>query len=110
MSTLADQAAGFRADARDRVPGRLAELIEDRVARLLGVGDRRLPDDLTEAEQVVIDLTEQFLVDVHGITDPGFARLSEHYAAEEQVAIVFHLALVDGFTKLAAVGLEAVGT
>ena len=109
MSTLADEAARFRADARSRVPGRVAELIDCRVTRLLGVDpDAYLPDDLTEAERVVIDVAEQFLVDVHGLTDSGFARLSEHYTPAEQVAIVFHLALVDGFTKLDSVGLEVV--
>jgi hypothetical protein len=110
VSTLADQAARFRADARSRVPGRLADLVEARVSRLLGVGDHTLPDDLTDAERVVIDVAEQFLVDVHGLTDAQFARLSDHYTPAEQVAIVFHLALVDGFTKLDAVGLEAVGS
>jgi hypothetical protein len=109
VSTLADQAARFRADARARVPGRLAELVEARVRGLLGVGDTPLADDLTDAERVVIDVAEQFLVDVHGLTDAQFGRLSEHYSPAEQVAIVFHLALVDGFTKLDAVGLEPVG-
>ena len=109
MSTLAAEAARFRADARSRVPGRLADLIDARVTRLLGVDPEAcLPDDLTEAERVVVDVAEQFLVDVHGLTDAAFARLSDHYTAAEQVAIVFHLALADGFTKLDAVGLEVV--
>ena len=108
---LLDQASDLRRDAAERVPGRLAELIDRRVAQLLRLdSDANPPGDaaadaageepLDDAEQVVIDLVEQFLIDVHGITDAGFARLNEHYTSEEQVAIMFHLALADGFAKL----------
>ncbi len=99
---LLEQATRLRRDAANRTPGRLAELIDARVAQLVGTaaaGDR-LPDDLSPGEQTVIDLVEQFLVDVHGITDTQFARLGDHYTNAEQVAVMFHLALADGFTKL----------
>lgn len=105
MSALTDQAERLRADTRLRVPGRLDELIEARVAQLLGApgAGAGLPDDLTPAETVAIEVAEQFVVDVHGITDERFARLGEHFSPAEQVAIVFHLALTDGFTKLRVV-------
>ncbi|BAN03745.1 carboxymuconolactone decarboxylase family protein [Ilumatobacter coccineus] len=99
---LLEQADELRRDAAGRTPGRLAELIDTRVAQLVGTAAAgvRLPDDVSPAEQCVIDIVEQFLVDVHGITDRQFARLSDHYAHDEQVAIMFHLALADGFAKL----------
>jgi hypothetical protein len=99
---LLEQARDLRRDAARRCPGRVAELVDVRVAQLVGTAPAgtRLPDDLTAGEQTVIDVVEQFLVDVHGITDGQFARLSDHYRHDEQVAILFHLALVDGFTKL----------
>lgn len=99
---LLEQADALRRDAAGRTPGRLAELIDTRVAQLVGVAAPgvRLPDDLTAAEQCVIDIVEQFLVDVHGITDRQFAGLSDHFSHSEQMAIMFHLALADGFAKL----------
>lgn len=76
-------------------------LIDARVRSLLGVEDvSTLPADLTEAERVAVDIAEQFVVDVHGISDEQFCRLGEHFSPAEQVAIMFHLACVDGFGKL----------
>lgn len=97
---LLDQALEFRRDASQRVPGRLAEIIDGRL------GEGSVPDDLDEAERVVLDLAEQFVLDAHAITDARFARLSEFYTPADQVAILFHLALADGFTKLARVQPE----
>ncbi len=100
-STLLEQAAAFRARSADAVPGRLAQLLSDRVARLHGDAEApRPPDDLTEAERVVLDVAEQFVVDVHGITDDSFSRLRAHLADDEIVAVMFHLACLDGFGKL----------
>lgn len=101
---LLDQAARLRRDAITATPGRVAHIVDARIARLLQLPDAPdLPDDLTEAEQVVVDITEQFLIDVHGISDAQFARLGEHYSNEEQIAIMFHLAFADGFSKLSKV-------
>ena len=101
-TTLLQQATEFRRDASERVPGRLASLIELRVRQLLGleVVGAAFPDDLTDAERLVIDITEQFVIDVHGITDERFFALSAFFSPGEQVAILFHLALTDGFAKL----------
>ena len=105
---LLDQATSLRRDAADTTPGRVSELIDRRVAQLLQLpGAVGLPDDLDEAEQLVVDLTEQFLIDVHGITDAQFAALSEHYSNEDQVAIMFHLAFADGFGKLSKVHADS---
>lgn len=99
---LLEQANTLRRDAADSVPGRLAVLIETRVGQLVGNSSPTagLPDDLSPGELLVLDVVEQFLIDVHGITDERFARLTEHYSPDEQVSIMFHLALVDGFAKL----------
>ena len=49
--------------------------------------------------QAVLAVTEQFLLDAHAIDDSMIGALSQHYAPADLVAIMFHLALVDGFTK-----------
>lgn len=99
--SLVDAAASFRERSEAAVPGRLGQLLTDRVARLHGDGDAAMPPaDLTDAERVVLDVAEQFVVDVHGLTDAGFARLREHLDDGEIVAIMFHLACLDGFGKL----------
>ncbi len=105
--TLVELADRLRAATVDRVPGRVASLIELRVCQLLGVdageGDstvERLPSDLDDGERVVIDVTEQFIVDVHGLSDEQLAALDAYYSHADIVAIMFHLALVDGFSKL----------
>lgn len=102
IPTLTDLADRLRAETVDRVPGRLAQLIQLRVDQLLGVsGDGAgLPSDLDESERAVINVTEQFIVDVHGLSDEQLAALGAHYSHADVVAIMFHLALVDGFTKL----------
>jgi hypothetical protein len=107
--TLSEASLRLRADTVDRVPGRLATLIETRVRQLLGLAVQAgLPDDLTPAERVVIDVTEQFVVDVHGLTDEQFGALGEFYGNADQIAIMFHLALVEGFGKLEKLDLERI--
>ncbi|MEL6893589.1 MAG: hypothetical protein AAFP84_18500 [Actinomycetota bacterium] len=102
--TLLDDAHSFREQSAASVPGRLASLLEDRVRRLHGDADAsRPPDDLTAAERAVIEVAEQFVVDVHGLTDDGFERLREYFRDDEIVAVMFHLACLDGFGKLDAV-------
>lgn len=106
--TLVEAAAAFRDRSAGAVPGRLAALLADRVARLHGDPDAPLPPaDLTDAERVVLDVAEQFVVDVHGLTDPAFARLRDHLGDDEIVAIMFHLACLDGFGKLDSVAAPA---
>ncbi len=103
-TTLLADATNFRRRAADAVPGRLAGLLADRTARLYGDASAPMPpDDLTEAERVVLDVAEQFVVDVHGLTDESFDRLRRHLGDDEIVAIMFHLACLDGFGKLDAV-------
>ncbi|MEX0846256.1 MAG: hypothetical protein WD023_00620, partial [Ilumatobacteraceae bacterium] len=97
---LAEQIEAMRLEAVSVTPGRTGELISRRAQQMItGVGSSADLGPLTAAEQVVVAITEQFLLDAHGIDDAMVAALGEHYTAAEQVAIMFHLALADGFTK-----------
>ncbi len=92
------------ADAALAAPGRTAAVVSARVEQLItGHGSLAGFGTLTDAEQVVVVLAEQFLVDAHGIDDALMAAFGGHYSHEEQVAILFHLAMADGFTKFARV-------
>ena len=67
--------------------------------RISGTGSIDDAGPLDAAEQAVVALTEQFLIDAHGIDDALVARLAEHYTPAELIAIMFQLAFADGFTK-----------
>jgi len=108
---LAPFVAALQSRALEAAPGRCAELISMRVGQILhlpssdtalevAVGEWYASPDLTDAEKVVLEITEQFLVDVHGVTDEMFAKLKEHFTTPEILAILFHVALCDGFGKL----------
>ena len=49
-------------------------------------------------------VAEQFVIDVHGVTDEQFATLKAHYDEPQIVAMLFHMALADGLGKLEKVG------
>jgi alkylhydroperoxidase family enzyme len=101
---LAGRVRALRDEARSRAPGRTADLVTARVASLVqGTGSLEPFGELTEGERAVVALAEQFLVDAHGIDDAMVAALSPHYTPDEQLAILFHLTLADGFTKFAHV-------
>lgn len=100
MSELDDDVTRLRAEAAACVPGRVAELIEQRVLQLHGLDAAQLPSDLAAGERVALDVAEQFVVDVHGLTDAQVAAMSGYFSDAERLAIMFHLSLVDGFAKL----------
>ena len=101
---LGGQVDDLRADAAGSAPGRTAALITARVEQLVaGEGSLAPFGPLTPAEQVVVDITDQFLLDAHGIDDGLMASLGQHYTAAEQVGLLFHLALADGFAKFGRV-------
>jgi hypothetical protein len=98
--SLATMVDDLRERADAGAPGRTAALVTERVRQLVtGRGSMDSFGTLEPAEQSVLEVTEQFLADAHGIDDSLMARLGEHYTPSEQVAIMFHLALADGFTK-----------
>lgn len=97
---LAGQIEGMRREAALATPGRTGELISLRAQQMVtGVGSSNDLGPLTDAEQLVVALAEQFLLDAHGIDDSMVAALGQYFTPAEQVAIMFHLALADGFTK-----------
>lgn len=101
---LGQQVDTLRAEATSTAPGRTAALITARVEQLVtGAGSLAAFGSLTAAEQVVVDITDQFLLDAHGIDDALMASLGRHYSPAEQVGMLFHLALADGFTKFGRV-------
>lgn len=101
---LGQQVDELRADAAATAPGRTAALISARVNQLVaGTGSIEPFGALTPAEQAVVDVTDQFLLDAHGIDDAMMGALAAHYTPSEQVGLLFHLALADGFTKFTKV-------
>lgn len=80
-------------------PGRTAEVISSAIRGALGL-PRVDVDELTAAESTVHMIAEQFVIDVHGVTDQQFAALKQHYAEPEIVAMLFRMALADGLGKL----------
>ena len=70
---------------------------------IAGTGSLEPFGELSAAEQVVVEVTDRFLFDAHAIDDTLFAELGEHYTPAEQVGLLFHLALTDGFTRMARV-------
>lgn len=101
---LGEQVEGLRAEAAAVAPGRTAELISARAAQMIaGAGSLEQFGELSPAEQVVVEVTDRFLFDAHAIDDTLFAELGEHYTPAEQVGLLFHLALTDGFTRMARV-------
>ena len=103
-SPLGGQADALRAEAAAGTPGRTASIINARVDQLMsGEGSLASFGALSPAEQAVVDVTDQFLLDAHSISDSMVASLGEHYSSTEQVSLLFHLAMADGFTKFARV-------
>jgi hypothetical protein len=101
---LGGQVEGLRTDAAATAPGRTAQLITARVEQLVsGEGSLASFGPLTPGEQTVVDIADQFLLDAHGIDDALMASLGQHYTAAEQVGLLFHLALADGFAKFGRV-------
>jgi len=97
---LAGQIEAMRREAALATPGRTGELISLRAQQMVtGVGSSNDLGPLTDAEQLVVAIAEQFLLDAHGIDDGMVAALGQYFTPAEQVAIMFHLALADGFTK-----------
>ncbi len=108
---LADKVEAITAKAAERMPGRLEQLFSTRVAQLHGttvtadtalaaeVGRWPTASSITAGESAAIDLLERFLLDIRSVDAATFATLHEHYDDDEIAAIMFRLALLDGFSK-----------
>ena len=100
---LLRRAGDLRSSAVEALDPGVAAAVERRNRELVGVPVRdgvAEPVVADDALAVVLDVAEQFVLDVHGITDERFARLSDHFDHAQVVALMFHMALVDGFAKL----------
>lgn len=101
-SPLGEQVAELCSDAAAAAPGRTALIITARVEQLIcGRGSLTAFEPLSPAEAVVMEVTDRFLADAHAIDDDLMHELSQHYSPDEQVGLLFHLAMADGFTRLA---------
>ncbi len=88
-------------------PGRTAQLIKACSRSLLGLAHDRVDyATLDTAERLVVDIAEQFVLDVHSVTDEQFAALREHYETPEILAMLFEMALNDGFNKMEKVSID----
>ena len=89
---------------KDRVvaacPGRTGEVIDSAVRGCLGLSHAASLGDLAPGEAIVHEIAEQFVLDVHGVTDAQFDRLKEHFSQADIVALLFRMALADGLGKL----------
>jgi len=54
----------------------------------------------TDAERAVLAVAEQFVIDVHGVSDADFARLADHLSPPECVGFTVALGLFDGASRL----------
>lgn len=91
------QVLGDRAGAALRSPQAAGALDEALVAAL----DRWWSDPAVDApRRTALAVTEQFAVDVHGVSDERFAELRDHLGASGAVGFCFALALFDGQSRL----------
>jgi len=97
--TLQPKLAVLEQRVADACPGRTGAIIDGAIRGVLGLPHDRV-SELDVAESVVHDIAEQFVLDVHGVTDPQFARLKDHFAEPDIVAMLFRMALADGLGKL----------
>lgn len=114
VADLQTHLAPFLADLRTKAtaacPGRTAALIVSCTRKLLSLPTQNpLPADLTDAERMVVDMAEQFVLDVHSVSDEQFAGLRAHYQTPEILAMLFEMALNDGINKLEKVSLAGHG-
>jgi hypothetical protein len=107
LSTLADPTE-LRRMAAAACPGRTAALVEARVAQVLSA-PTSVDDDIaivartragtTPAEEVLLDVVEVFVADVHAVTDEMFDTLRPWFTEPEIVALLMHAGLCDGFGR-----------
>lgn len=104
---LSPYVESLRSKAVAACPGRTADLIRCCTRSLLGLPGETLDyASLEPAERLVVDIAEQFVLDVHSVTDEQFAALREHYETPDILAMLFEMALNDGFNKMEKVSLD----
>lgn len=65
---------------------------------------------LAPGERACLDFARQFVLDVHGVTDAGFAAVRDHLGVPGSVALTEALALFDGFMRFRKLlGVQPIG-
>lgn len=101
----------LRGQAAHTSPGRTASLIELQVAQLLGLEREESAlcekmkswyssPEFSDGEKAILEITEQFVLDVHSVTDEQFEKLRKYFSTPDILAMLFHVTLSDGFGKL----------
>lgn len=103
----ARQTDGFLADCAAATPGRTDSIMTACAARLFGVDSPQMPEHLSDVEQAVLAMAEQFFIDAHGVSEAMFADVLRYYDEAQVVAMMMHMALTDGFTKRRIVSGDA---
>jgi hypothetical protein len=92
----------LREAARDTADCGLLDLCRSRIALLIGLDSAWSPRSLTDRERVCIDLTEQFVLDVAGITDGQVAAVVEQLGDDGAVEFVYALLAVEQRLRMQA--------
>jgi hypothetical protein len=92
----------LRDAALDTVDPGLLELCRSRIALLIGLGSDWSVRPLSERERACIDLTEQFVLDVAGITDAQVAAVVDQLGADGAMEFVFALLVVEQRLRMQA--------
>jgi hypothetical protein len=101
----------LRGQASSTAPGRTTHLIELQVAQLLGLEREESvlgeamknwysSSEFSDGEKAILEIAEQFVLDVHSVTDEQFEKLRKYFSTPDILAMLFHVALCDGFGKL----------
>ena len=100
----------LRDAAVDRVDAELLDLCRSRVALLIGFESDWSARPLGERERACVDLTEQFVLDVAGITDAQVAAVVEQLGPDGAMDFVYALLAVEQRLRMQAMwtrlGLE----
>lgn len=94
-ASLRDALAGVHAHARrviDDIDPDLLGLCRDRIALLIGLTDEPPAPPTTDPQRACIDVVEQMVLDVTGVTDAQIATLATHLGADGAATFV-HAAL-----------------
>jgi hypothetical protein len=92
----------LRDAAVDTVDADLLDLCRSRIALLIGLGTDWSPRPFTDRERVCVDLTEQFVLDVAGITDSQVAAVVEQLGENGAMEFVYALLAVEQRLRMQA--------
>jgi hypothetical protein len=92
----------LREAALDAVDTGLLHLCRSRAALMIGLDSDWSARPLTECERACVDLTEQFVLDVTGVTDAQVAAVVDHLGADGAMEFVYALLAVEQRLRMQA--------